>query len=94
MKTSFVLHIVGLVVHGERFDSLTIQWEEDLAEEEILHYYNRWGEANQNPAPFVRNLNGLQGLGGAALFMDVYPGHVLAGSQESSRSRIKPEFFQ
>lgn len=94
MKTSFILHMVSPVIHGEEFTSATVQWEEDLREEEVSDHIDRWNQINETPEALQRNLNGLQGFKNATLLIDVYPDHVLAGSQDASRSRIKPEFFQ
>lgn len=42
MKVRYCLTMEGLVVHGEPIDNVTIDWEEETTEEEVMRLSRKW----------------------------------------------------
>lgn len=64
MKVRFILEMKSPVVHGQSFDSITIDWEEEAPRDEIMRLCQKWISGRN----FLKaQMNGLSEVGESSL---------------------------
>lgn len=67
MKVRYILSMEDLVVHGERIDSLTVDWLDDATREEVMDFSHKWISSRNF---LTSRMNGLSEVGESSLTIE------------------------
>lgn len=67
MKVRYILTMDNLLVHGERVDSLVVDWEDDSTQDEIMRLSQKWITSRNF---LTDRMNGLSEVGESSLTIE------------------------
>ena len=67
MKVRYILTMEDLLVHGERIESLTLDWEDDATREEVMGFSQKWISSHNF---LTSRMNGLSEVGESSLTIE------------------------
>jgi hypothetical protein len=67
MRVRYILTMDDLLVHGERFDSVVVDWEDDTSHDEIMRLSQKWITSRNF---LTERMNGLSEVGESSLTIE------------------------
>ncbi|MEW5700627.1 MAG: hypothetical protein AB1792_00125 [Candidatus Zixiibacteriota bacterium] len=67
MKVRYVLTMEELLVHGERIESLTLDWEDEATQDEVMDFSQKWITSRNF---LTSRMNGLSEVGESSLTIE------------------------
>ncbi len=67
MRVRYILTMDNLLVHGERIESLVVDWEDDTSHDEIMHLSQQWITSRNF---LTERMNGLSEVGESSLTIE------------------------
>lgn len=67
MRVRYVLSMDNLLVHGERIDTLVVDWEDESTHEEIMQLSQKWISSRNF---LTERMNGLSEVGESSLTIE------------------------
>jgi len=74
MKVRYILMMEDLLVHGERIDSLTVDWEDDATHDEVMGFSQKWITSRNF---LTSRMNGLSEVGESSLTIEPISSDVI-----------------
>ena len=67
MKVRYILNMEDLIVHGERIESLTLDWQDDASREDVMCFSQKWITSRNF---LTSRMNGLSEVGESSLTIE------------------------
>lgn len=67
MKVRYILTMEELLVHGERIESLTLDWEDEATHDEVMGFSQKWITSRNF---LTARMNGLSEVGESSLTIE------------------------
>ena len=74
MRFHYTLEMTGLNIHGEKFDRVIIDWEDEGTQDEVMEYSQKWVTT---PNFLTSRMNGLCEVGKSSLTIEPVGAEVL-----------------